>query len=153
MGVGVDDANDACIDAAVAYFDAITEDCAVAGLVSGWSRDQTIDWGGYVIEYMYLFTGCPFEGEPAEGGLSVFGPAHLEPAGLPSPELGADDARRLSEHFTTALVTMLALTESDRVAVERVLQAAAAKQIDARLSGVLSQCGGDSDAGATDAGR
>lgn len=157
MGVGVDDAGDACIDAAVSYFDAVTEDCAVSGLVSGWSRDQTIDWGNYVIDYMYLFTGCPFEGEPDEGGLAVFGPAHLEPAGLPSPELGADDARRLSEHFTTALVTMLALTESDRVAVERVLSASAAQQIDAHLSGVLSQCAGNgpnaADAGAADAGR
>lgn len=157
MGVEVDDATDACIDAAIAYFDALTDDCTVSGLVSGWSRDQTIDWGNYVIEYMYLFTGCPFEGEPEQGGLSVFGPAHLEPAGLPSPALGLDDALSLSEHFTTALVTMLALTESDRVAVQRTLAASAAQQIDANLSGVLSQCAGNdpnsADAGAADAGR
>jgi hypothetical protein len=157
MGVGSDDAGDACIDAAISYVEAVQEDCAVSGLFSGWSRDQLIDWGNYVIDYMYLFTGCPFESEPEEGALSVYGPAHLEPAGLPSPELGADDARRLSQHFTTALVTMLALTESDRAAVERVLAAAAAPQIGGNLSGVLSECAGNgpnaSDAGAADAGR
>jgi hypothetical protein len=153
MGLHVDDAYDACIDTADAYWTAMSEDCAAAGLISGLSDDEAGDWFNYLIEYSYLFTGCPLQQDPPQGGLSAFGPAYFADLGLESPQLGRDDARRLSEYFTDALVTMLGLTDGDRAAVERVLARAAEQQIQPGLSGVLSQCGADAaDAGAGDAG-
>jgi hypothetical protein len=154
LGLHIDDAYDASIDAADAYWTAMSEDCAASGLVAGLSDDQAGDWFNYLIEYSYLFTGCPLVQDPPEGGLSVFGPAYFADIGLESPKLGRDDARRLSDYFTDALVTMLGLTDSDRTAVERVLSRAAEQQIDPGLSAVLSQCSGDSaDAGPGDAGQ
>jgi hypothetical protein len=155
MGLESDDGYDAAIDIGIAYFEAITEDCRVRGLTSRLTRAQSSDWGNYLIEYAFLFTGCPLEYEPLEGGLSDFGPAHLEFAGVASPALGRDDAQRLSGHFVNALVTRLGLTDSDRAAVVRVLAQTAEPQIDPSLSAALSVCGADSaapDAGAADAG-
>lgn len=153
MGLQRDDGYDVSIDTADAYWTAISEDCAAAGLIAGLSDDEQGDWFEYLIEYSYLFTGCPLKYSPPEGGLSVFGPAYFGDLGLASPQLGRDDTRRLSDDFTSALVKMLALTDSDRAAVERVLAKAALQQLDPSLSGVLSQCASEgSDAGAGDAG-
>jgi hypothetical protein len=156
MGLESADGYDASIDAADAYWTAITEDCAVLGLTADLTRDEQSDLFNYLVEYAFLFTGCPLEHEPLEGGLSVFGPAHLEFAGLASPALGADDARRLSEKFAVALVTMLGLTESDRAAIDRVLAQTAEQQIDPNSSAVLWQCPLSApdapDAGGGDAG-
>jgi hypothetical protein len=154
MGLSIDDGYDVSIDAADAYWTAVSEDCACSGLISGLNDDQQGDWFNYLIEYSYLFTGCPLTQDPPQGGLAVFGPAYFGDLDLESPRLGRDDVLRLSEDFTSALVTMLGLSDSDRAAVERVLASSAEQQLDPGLSGVLSQCGGDSgDAGAGDAGR
>jgi hypothetical protein len=152
MGLEIEDGYDVSIDAADAYWTAITEDCEVLGLTSRLSDEQQGDWFIYLVEYSYLFTGCPLVQEPPEGGLAAFGPAHLESAGLASPALGAEDARRLSEHFSSALVTMLGLTDSDREAVERELARSAREQIDPSLSTTLSECSVEPDPGAPDAG-
>lgn len=152
-GLEPDDAYFAAIEASDEYVQAVLGDCEVSALTFGMTGDELFDWGSYLIEYIYLFTGCPLLEEPLENGLSDFGPAHLDFAGLPSPRLGRDDAQRLSAHFTDALVTAFALTASDRAAVELVLARSAEQQIDPGSSSVLSQCNsGAGDAGAGDAG-
>lgn len=153
-GLEPDDAYFAAIEASDAYVQAVLGDCEVSALTLGMTGDELFDWGSYLIEYIYLFTGCPLLEEPLENGLSDFGPAHLDFAGLPSPRLGRDDAQRLSAHFTDALVPTFALTDSDRAAVELVLARSVEQQIDPGRSSVLSQCNSAAaDAGAGDAGR
>lgn len=146
-GAEASDRPDTFFTVALAYADAQSTDCASSGLTDSLDPDQSIAWLSYLIDYSFVMAGCSLETGPLDGGILVFGPGNTPAVGAARPDLGADDAERLTTYYVAAFGDALSLDEEERVLVRDHLLLTAQADIDPAASEVLSTCGNSADAG------